>query len=100
MKQMSLATTGFELVTKRTRKREYLYEMNLEIPWSELFSLIAAYAPTSKLGRPPFAPEVMLRIHMLQQFFGQSNPVMEEELHGIPLYQDFACLDAYTYEKH
>jgi IS5 family transposase len=42
----------------------------------------------------------MLRIHMLQQFFGQSNPVMEEELHGIPLYQDFACLDAYTYEKH
>jgi len=29
MKQISLATTGFELVTKRTRKREFLDEMNL-----------------------------------------------------------------------
>jgi hypothetical protein len=29
MKQISLATTGFELVTKRKRKREFLDEMNL-----------------------------------------------------------------------
>jgi len=32
MKQMSLAATGFELVNKRTRKREFLDEMNLLIP--------------------------------------------------------------------
>ena len=32
MKQMSLAQTGFELVTRRTRKREFLDEMNLVIP--------------------------------------------------------------------
>ena len=29
MKQMSLAHKGFELVTKRTRKWEFLDEMNL-----------------------------------------------------------------------
>ncbi|OYZ27753.1 MAG: hypothetical protein B7X82_13785 [Hydrogenophilales bacterium 17-64-65] len=28
MKQISLAATGFEIVTKRTRKREFLDEMN------------------------------------------------------------------------
>jgi hypothetical protein len=28
MKQISLATTGFELVTKRTHKRVFLDEMN------------------------------------------------------------------------
>jgi hypothetical protein len=28
MKQKSLASKGFELVTKRTRKREFLAEMN------------------------------------------------------------------------
>ena len=32
MKQISLAYTGFELVTKRTRKREFLDEMNLMVP--------------------------------------------------------------------
>ena len=94
MKQMSLATTGFKLVTKRTRKREFLDEMNLVIPWPELLSLIAPYAPAGKNGRPPFATEVMLRIHLLQQFFGHSDPTMEEALHDIPLYQEFAHLDA------
>ena len=32
MKQISLATTGFELVTKRTRKRVFLDETNLVVP--------------------------------------------------------------------
>ena len=94
MKQISLATTGFELVTKRTRKREFLDEMNLVIPWSQLLSLIAPHAPAGKTGRPPFATEVMLRIHLLQQFFGHSDPAMEEALHDIPLYREFAKLDA------
>lgn len=94
MKQISLATTGFELVTKRTRKREFLDEMNLVIPWSHLLALITPHAPAGKTGRPPFATEVMLRIHLLQQFFGHSDPAMEEALHDIPLYREFAKLDA------
>ena len=94
MKQISLAATGFELVSKRTRKREFLDEMNLVIPWSELLALIAPHAPAGKTGRPPFATEVMLRIHLLQQFFGHSDPAMEEALHDIPLYREFAHLDA------
>jgi len=94
MKQMSLAHTGFELVTKRTRKREFLDEMNLVIPWTELLALIAPHALAGKTGRPPFPTEVMLRIHLLQQFFGHSDPAMEEALHDIPLYQEFAHLDA------
>ena len=94
MKQTSLATTGFELVTKRTRKREFLDEMNLVIPWAQLLALITPHAPAGKTGRPPFATEVMLRIHLLQQFFGHSDPAMEEALHDIPLYREFAKLDA------
>jgi IS5 family transposase len=94
MKQISLATIGFELVTKRTRKREFLDEMNLVIPWAQLLALITPHAPAGKTGRPPFATEVMLRIHLLQQFFGHSDPAMEEALHDIPLYREFAKLDA------
>ena len=41
MKQMSLETTGFERKTKRTRKREFLEEMNRVVPWSELVALIS-----------------------------------------------------------
>ncbi len=80
MKQMSLGESGFERKTKRTRKREFLDEMNLVVPWAELVSLIAPHAPApgAKGGRPPFAVETMLRIHflhvwtrrLLQAFFG------------------------------
>lgn len=96
MKQISLAATGFELAAKRTRKREFLDEMDRVIPWSDLLALIAPHAPAGKTGRPPFATEVMLRIHLLQQFFGHSDPAMEEALHDIPLYREFAQLDVGT----
>lgn len=91
---MSLANTGFKLITKPKRKREFLDEMDLLIPWSELLKLIAPHAPAGKTGRPPYSTEVMLRIHLVQQFFGHSDPGMEEALHDIPLYQEFAHLDA------
>jgi len=73
MKQKSFATTGFELIAKRTRKREFLDEMNLVVPWTELEGLIEPYAPSAKTGRPPFAVATMLRIHFLQQWFGLSD---------------------------
>lgn len=93
MKQKSFATSGFELVTKRTRKREFLDEMNLVVPWTELVALIEPHAPLGKTGRPPFAVATMLRIHFLQQWFGLSNPAMEEALHDVPLYCEFVHLD-------
>jgi IS5 family transposase len=94
MKQISLASTGFELAPKRTRKRELLDEMNQVVPWTALIALIVPHAPTGKTGRPPFAVETMLRIHVLQHLFGHSDPAMEEALHDVPLYREFAGLDA------
>jgi transposase, IS5 family len=95
MKQMSLDTTGFERKTKRTRKREFLDEMNLVVPWSELVALVSAHAPTrsAKGGRPPFAAQTMLRIHFLQQWFNLSDPAMEEALYDTPMFREFAGLD-------
>ena len=95
MKQMSLGESGFERKTKRTRKREFLDEMNLVVPWSELVALVTPHAPArgSKGGRPPFAVEIMLRIHFLQQWFNLSDPAMEEALYDTPMFREFAGLD-------
>jgi transposase, IS5 family len=96
MKQMSLGAAGFERKTKRTRKREFLDEMNLIVPWAELLALIAPHSPKpgTKGGRPPFAVETMLRIHFLQQWFNLSAPAMEEALYDTPMFREFAGLDA------
>jgi IS5 family transposase len=89
MKQNSL---GLGTSTKRTRRREFLDEMERVVPWSDLVALIAPYMPEGKRGRPPFPVESLLRIHFMQQWFTLSDPAMEEALHDMPLFRDFAGL--------
>ena len=90
---MKQADLGLNLTTKRTRKREFLAEMERVVPWAALIALIAPYAPEGKRGRPPFAVETMLRIHFMQQWFTLSDPAMEEALHDVPLFREFAGLN-------
>jgi IS5 family transposase len=80
MKQISL---GLNLSTKKTRKREFLEEMERVVPWKVLVQIVEPYWPKSKTGRPPFAIEAMLRVHYMQQWFGLSDPAMEEALVGV-----------------
>lgn len=89
---MKQADLGLNLTTKRTRKREFLAEMERVVPWAALVTLITPYAPEGKRGRPPFAVETMLRIHFMQQWFTLSDPAMEESLHDVPLFREFAGL--------
>jgi IS5 family transposase len=62
------------------------------VPWRELVSVVALFAPEGKRGRPPFSVETMLRIHFMQQWFTVSDPAMEEALHDVPLFREFAQL--------
>ncbi len=89
---MTQTDLWLNLTTKRTRKREFLDEMNRVAPWADLVALVAPFAPEGKTGRPPFAAETMLRIHFMQQWFGLSDPVMEEALQDTPMYREFASL--------
>ena len=89
MKQTSL---GLGQSSKRTRRRVFLEEMDRVVPWSDLVGLISPYMPEGRRGRPPFAVEVMLRVHFMQQWFNLSDPAMEEALHDMALFRDFAGL--------
>ena len=91
MKQSSL---DLSLIVRKTRKREFLAEMAAVVPWAALVELIAPCYPEGKNGRPPFALETMLRVHFMQQWFTLSDPAMEEAFFDVPLYREFAQLDA------
>lgn len=83
---------GLSLSTKKTRKREFLEQLQQVVPWRDLVALIAPCAPEGRKGRPPFPVELLLRIHFMQQWFTLSDPAMEEELHDMPLFRDFSGL--------
>ena len=92
MKQSRL---HLNLSVKKTRKQAFLVEMNRVVPWAALVELIAPYYPEGKNGRPPFALETMLRIPFMQQRLTLSDPAMEEAFFKVPLYREFAKLDAH-----
>ena len=81
-----------DLNAKKTRKREFLEQMNEVVPWAALVALIAPYYPQGRTGRPPFSLETMLRVYFMQQWFTLSDPAMEEAFFDTPLYREFAQL--------
>lgn len=66
--------------------------MERVVPWNDLVALVSPYMPEGRRGRPPFPVEAMLRIHFMQQWFNLSDPAMEDALHDVPLFRDFAGL--------
>jgi IS5 family transposase len=89
---MQQTDLGLNLSTKRTRKREFLAQMDRVMPWGDLVAVVSPYSRESKTGRPPLAVLTMLRIHFMQQWFTLSDPAMEEALHDVPLFREFAGL--------
>ena len=81
MKQLTLATVGFERYGKTTRRAVFLREMERVVPWSALCGLIEPFYPRPGNGRPPVGVERMLRLYLLQQWFNLSDPAVEEALY-------------------
>jgi transposase, IS5 family len=93
MKQMTLATSGFERYAKTTRRAAFLAEMNRVVPWAELCALIGPVYPKPGNGRPPIGLERMLRIYFLQQWFDLSDPAAEEALYDSVAMRSFVGVD-------
>jgi len=84
---------GFERYAKKTRRAEFLEEMELVVPWAELVALVEPHYPKAGHGRPPVGVERMLRIYFLQQWFNLSDPAVEEALYDSPLMREFVGID-------
>ena len=91
---MKQAALDLNLSLKKTRKREFLEQMERVVPRAALVARITPYYPEGRTGRPPFELETMLRTHFLQQWFSLSDPAMEEAFFDVPLCREFAQLDS------
>ena len=66
-KQMSLSTPSDELSQVRTKKREFLAEIDRIVPWGEWISLIRLYYYKGERGKANCKSEYLARI-------GKSDP--------------------------
>ncbi|WP_455737604.1 transposase, partial [Acidithiobacillus caldus] len=78
---------------KPTKRERFLAEMDAVVPWARLVALIEPHYPKGGRGRQPMPLERMLRIHFLQQWFGYSDPGMEEAPYEVPLLRQIVGVD-------
>jgi len=83
MTQMSFSDAEYAGKRKKTRKEVFLEEMDRVVPWQALLALIEPVYPKAGNGRRPYALKTMLRIHLMQNWFGYSDPAMEEALYEV-----------------
>lgn len=92
MKQMTFADAEYAGKRKQTRKELFLIEMNQVVPWQGLIALIEPHYPKGDGGRPAYPLMAMLRVHLMQNWFGYSDPAMEEALYETTILRQFAGL--------
>ena len=66
--------------------------MEQVVPWKALLAVIEPVYPKAGNGRRPYALKTMLRIHLMQNWFGYSDPAMEEALYEVAPLRRFAGL--------
>ena len=94
MRQQTLADEGFERYRKRTRREQFLDEMDKIVPWKGLCEVIEPFYPKPEgAGRPPIGLQRMLRIHFLQHWFNLSDPAVEEALYDSRAMRRFVGID-------
>ncbi len=98
MKQMTFADAEYAGKRKQTRKELFLIEMDRVVPWKGLIALIEPHYPKGEGGRPAYPLMAMLRVHLLQNWFGYSDPAMEDKstsaaaVAPTPSLAQFSCL--------
>jgi transposase, IS5 family len=94
MNQRSFASAEFALKKKRTRREKFLGEMERLVPWSRLVSVIEPLYPTTgRVGRQPMGVPKMLRMYLLQQWYGLADEALEDAIYDSQALRDFVGID-------
>lgn len=92
MKQVSFADAEYAGQRKQTHRERFLIEMDQVLLWKGLVTLIEPHYPRGEGGRRVYPLMAMLRAHLMQNWFGHSDPVMEESLYETTILRQFAGL--------
>ena len=64
--------------------------MDAVLPWADLLQPILRHYPKPGHGRRPIPAATMLRIYFMQQWYGLSDPAMEDSLYDVASMRRFA----------
>lgn len=91
---MSLSAFSDELAQVRTKKKEFLTQMDRIIPWGEWIALIRPCYYKGERGNKPYDLERMLRIYMIQNLYNLSDLSTVAEVIDSRAFSDFCGVES------
>lgn len=93
-KQISLSALNDELAQVRTKKKEFLSQIERIIPWGEWLSLIKPCYYKGECGNQPYPLELMLRLYVLQNLYNLSDMATVTEAIDSRAFSAFCGVDS------
>lgn len=93
-KQISLSGLMDELSQARTKKKEFLEQMDRLIPWGEWVEEIRPCYYKGERGNKPYGIELMLRLYVLQNLYTLSDEGTVSEVIDSRAFSDFCGVES------
>ena len=93
-KQMGLPAPSDELAQGRTKKKEFLAQIDRIIPWGKWIALMRPCYYKGERGNKPYDLERMLRIYMIQNLYNLSDTASVAEVIDSRAFSDFCGVES------
>ena len=93
-KQISLSYMSDELAQVRTKKKEFLEQIEQIIPWGEWEAIIRACYYKGERGNKPYELDLMLHLHILQNLYNLSDEATAAEVIDSRAFSEFCGVDS------
>ena len=91
---MTISAFSDELAQVRTKKKEFLSQIERIVPWKEWLAMIQPCYYKGERGNKPYPLEIMLRLYLLQNLYDLSDEGTVAEAIDSRAFSDFCCVDS------
>ena len=93
-KQMTISAFSDELAQVRTKKKEFLAQIERIVPWKEWIAMIQPCYYKGERGNKPYPLETMVRLYLLQNLYDLSDEATVAEAIDSRAFSDFCGIDS------
>ena len=91
---MAISAFSDELAQVRTKKKEFLSQIERIVPWGEWLALIQPCYYKGERGNKPYPLEIMLRLYLLQNLYDLSDEATVAEAIDSRAFSEFCGVDS------
>ena len=97
---MTMSALSDELAQVRTKKKEFLAQIERIVPWKEWLTLIQPCYYKGERGNKPYPLETMLRLYLLQNLYDLSDEATASEAIDSRAFSELCGVDSSNQEPH